>query len=74
MPDDHPDFAYSPLLRAERLTLSHMIENHLTRLTKVKTYKRNLVRRAAERLLIFQAGQSEFMTLPNQCATAKGNP
>jgi len=48
LPDDHPDLAYSPLLRAARLTLMHADNEGSIGLTKTKTFKRSFVRWAAE--------------------------
>lgn len=48
LPDDHPDFIYSPLLRAARLTLGYMVETGPIGITKTKAFKRYFVRWAAE--------------------------
>lgn len=48
LPDDHPDLAFSPLLRAARLTLSYMVENGPIGITKTKAFKRYFVQWAAE--------------------------
>ena len=46
--DDHPDLAYSPLLRAARLTLKYADTKGPIGLTKTKTFKRTFVHWAAE--------------------------
>jgi hypothetical protein len=43
LPEDHPDLAYSPLLRAARLTLAYMVENGPIGITKTKAFKRTFV-------------------------------
>ena len=48
LPDDHPDLAYSPLLRAALLTLQYVEQNGAIGLTKTKAFKRVFVHWAAE--------------------------
>ena len=48
LPDDHPDFAYSPLLRAAQLTLGYVAQNGPIGITKTKSFKRYFVQWAAE--------------------------
>ncbi len=48
LPDDHPALACSPLLRAARLTLTHMATTGPIGLTKTKAFKRTFVHWAAE--------------------------
>ena len=48
LPDDHPDFAYSPLLRAAVQTLQYAEDNGGIGLTQTKAFKRTFVKWAAE--------------------------
>jgi hypothetical protein len=48
LPDDHPDLAYSPLLRAALLTLGYAQEHNGIGLTPNKAFKRVFVHWAAE--------------------------
>ncbi|SHL38015.1 hypothetical protein SAMN05444414_11263 [Roseovarius marisflavi] len=48
LPDDHPDLAYSPLLRAAVLTLRYAEDNGGIGLTQAKAFKRTFVKWAAE--------------------------
>tara|TARA_R110002096_G_scaffold431621_2_gene647116 strand:+ start:4825 stop:5286 length:462 start_codon:yes stop_codon:yes gene_type:complete len=48
LPDDHPDLAYSPLLRATLLTLQYAQEHGAIGLTKTKAFKRVFVHWAVE--------------------------
>lgn len=48
LPDDHPDLAYSPLLRAAVLTLQYAEANGAIGLTQTKAFKRTFVKWAAE--------------------------
>jgi hypothetical protein len=48
LPDDDPDLAYSPLLRAALLTLQYVEQNGPIGLTKTKAFKRVFVHWAAE--------------------------
>jgi hypothetical protein len=48
LPDDHPDLAYSPLLRAALLTLRYAHEHGAIGLTKTKAFKRIFVHWAVE--------------------------
>lgn len=48
LPDDHPDLAYSPLLRAALLTLGYAAEHGSIGLTGTKAFKRVFVHWAAE--------------------------
>jgi len=48
LPDDHPDLAHSPLLRAARLTLQYTEEHGSIGLTKTKAFKRVFVHWAVE--------------------------
>lgn len=43
LPDDHPDLAHSPLLRAALLTLQYTHEHGAIGLTKTKAFKRVFV-------------------------------
>lgn len=47
LPDDHPDLAYSPLLRAALLTLQFAEDNGGVGLTQTKAFKRTFVKWAA---------------------------
>ncbi len=44
LPDQHPDFVYSPLLRAARLTLGYMVENGPIGITKTKALRKQKMR------------------------------
>ncbi|OSQ52436.1 hypothetical protein [Marivita geojedonensis] len=46
--DDHPELAYSPLLRAASLTLQHVEDYGAIGLTQTKAFKRTFVKWAAE--------------------------
>ncbi len=48
LPDNHPDLAYSPLLRAAVLTLQYVEDNGAIGLTQTKAFKRIFVKWAAE--------------------------
>ena len=48
LPDEHPDLAYSPLLRAALLTLQYVEQSGPIGLTKTKAFKRVFVHWAAE--------------------------
>lgn len=48
LPDDHPDFAFSPLLRAAVLTLQYAQDNGAIGLTQTKAFKRTFIKWAAE--------------------------
>lgn len=48
LPDDHPDLAHSPLLRAALLTLQYAQEHGVIGLTKTKAFKRIFVHWAVE--------------------------
>lgn len=48
LPDDHPDLALSPMLRAARLTLAYAVEHGSIGLTKTKAFKRSFVYWAAD--------------------------
>ncbi|MFK7944733.1 MAG: hypothetical protein AB8B85_17740 [Paracoccaceae bacterium] len=48
LPNDHPALAYSPLVKAARLTLSHVASDGPIGLTKTKAFKRTFVHWAAE--------------------------
>ena len=48
LPDDHPDLAHSPMLRAARLTLQYAQEHGCIGLTKTKAFKRIFVHWAVE--------------------------
>ncbi|PKQ10803.1 MAG: hypothetical protein CVT70_17725 [Alphaproteobacteria bacterium HGW-Alphaproteobacteria-1] len=48
LPDDHPDFAHSPLLRAALLTLRYALDHGAIGLTKTKAFKRVFVHWAVE--------------------------
>ena len=48
LPDDHPDLAHSPMLRAARLTLQYAHEHGSIGLTKTKAFKRVFVHWAIE--------------------------
>ncbi|MET4130003.1 hypothetical protein [Roseovarius sp. MBR-6] len=48
LPDDHPDLAHSPLLRAALLTLRYAQEHGAIGLTKTKAFKRVFVHWAVE--------------------------
>lgn len=43
LPDEHPDLAHSPMLRAAQLTLRYTQEHHAIRLTQTKAFKRVFV-------------------------------
>jgi len=48
MPDDHPDLAHSPLLRAALLTLRYAQDHGAIGLTKTNAFRRIFVRWAVE--------------------------
>ena len=48
LPDDHPDLAHSPMLRAALLTLQYAQEHGSIGLTKTKAFKRFFVHWAVE--------------------------
>ena len=48
LPDDHPDLAHSPLLRAALLTLRYVQDHAAIGLTKTKAFKRVFVHWAVE--------------------------
>ena len=48
LPDDHPDLAHSPLLRAAQLTLQYAHDHGAIGLTKTKAFKRVFVHWAVE--------------------------
>lgn len=48
LPDDHPDLAFSPMLRAARLTINYALEHGNIGLTATKAYKRDFVHWAVE--------------------------
>ena len=48
LPDDHPDLAFSPLLRAALLTLRYAQERGAIGLTKTRAFKRVFVHWAVE--------------------------
>lgn len=50
LPDDHPDLAHSPMLRAALLTLQYAQEHGAIGLTKYKAFKRVFVHWAVEHL------------------------
>lgn len=48
LPDDHPDLAFSPMLRAARLTIGYAMEHGSIGLTATKAFKRDFVHWAVE--------------------------
>lgn len=48
--DGHPDLAYSPLLRAARMTLEYVADNGPIPLTKTKAFRRSFLHWAAENM------------------------
>ena len=48
LPDDHPDLAYSPLLRGALLTLQYAQQHGAIGLTQTKAFKRVFVHWAVE--------------------------
>lgn len=59
--DEHPDFVFSPLLRAARLTLSYMVENGPIGITKTKSCKRYFVQWAVQHFEWPDMGYEDLM-------------
>lgn len=60
LPDDHPDLAHSPLLRAARLTLQYAHQHHAIGLTQTKAFKRVFVHWAVDQFDWPGAGAEEM--------------